>query len=138
MVNSTSVLIRYFGLAITFPEEQKFGLVWLDKTLPQPTQINVANAMAVECFKQGADAMIALWTDEYYYGLLRELSEESLQIPSKICEAFTEGETATINIFGPKYPEGLKKGAPSKVNAWGEGERKALFVSVSSYLLDCN
>jgi leucyl aminopeptidase (aminopeptidase T) len=87
--------------------------------------IDVANAMAVECFKQGADAMISLWTDEYYYGLLRELSEESLQIPSKICEAFTEAETATINMFGLKNPEGLKKVSPSKTNAWSEGERKA-------------
>jgi leucyl aminopeptidase (aminopeptidase T) len=87
--------------------------------------IDVANAMAVECFKQGADAMIALWTDEYYYGLLRELSAESLQIPSKICQAFTEAETATINLFGPKNPEGLKKLSPSKINAWSEGERKA-------------
>jgi leucyl aminopeptidase (aminopeptidase T) len=87
--------------------------------------IDVANAMVVECFKQGADAMIALWTDEYYYGLLRELSEESLQIPSKICQAFTEAETATINLFGPKNPEGLKKLSPSKLNAWSEGERKS-------------
>jgi leucyl aminopeptidase (aminopeptidase T) len=86
--------------------------------------IDVANAMAVECFKQGADAIINLWTDEYYYGLLRELSEESLEIPSKICEAFTEAETATINVFGPKNPEGLKKVSPSKVNAWMGGERK--------------
>jgi leucyl aminopeptidase (aminopeptidase T) len=87
--------------------------------------IDVANAMAVECFKQGADAMISLWTDEYYYGLLRELSAESLQIPSKICEAFTEAETATINMFGPRNPEGLKKLSPSKLNAWAEGERKS-------------
>lgn len=86
--------------------------------------IDVANAMAVECFKQGADAMISLWTDEYYYGLLRELSEESLKIPSQICKAFTEAETATIYMFGPKNPEGLKKVSPSKVNAWSEGERK--------------
>jgi leucyl aminopeptidase (aminopeptidase T) len=86
--------------------------------------IDVANAMAVECFKQGADAMISLWTDEYYYGLLKELSEESLRIPSKICRAFTEAETATINMFGPKNPEGLKKLSPSKLNAWVEGERK--------------
>jgi aminopeptidase len=87
--------------------------------------IDVANAMAVECFKQGADTIIVLWTDEYYYGLLRELSEESLGEHSKICEAFTETETATINIFGPKNPEGLKKVPSSKVNAWGEGERKS-------------
>jgi aminopeptidase len=87
--------------------------------------IDVANAMAVECFRQGADAMMSLWTDEYYYGLLRELSEESLGVCSKICQAFTEAETATINMFGPKNPEGLKSISPSRVNAWGEGERKA-------------
>jgi leucyl aminopeptidase (aminopeptidase T) len=87
--------------------------------------IDVANAMAVECFRQGADAMMNLWTDEYYYGLLRELSEESLGICSKLCEAFTEAETATINMFGPKNPEGLKGILPSKVNSWGEGEREA-------------
>jgi aminopeptidase len=87
--------------------------------------IDVANAMVVECFRQGADAMMSLWTDEYYYGLLRELSTESLGVCSKICEAFTEAETATINMFGPKNPEGLKSIPPSKLNAWGEGERKA-------------
>lgn len=87
--------------------------------------IDVANAMAVECFKQGADSMISLWTDEYYYGLLRELSEESLGEPSEICQAFTEAETATINMYGPKNPEGLKTLPPSKINAWSEGERKA-------------
>jgi len=87
--------------------------------------IDVANAMVVECFKRGADAMMSLWTDEYYYALLRELSEESLGVCSKICEAFTEAETATINMFGPKNPEGLKSIPASKVNAWGEGERKA-------------
>lgn len=87
--------------------------------------IDVANAMVVECFKQGADAMMNLWTDEYYYALLRELSEDSLRTCSKICKAFTEAETATINIFGPKNPEGLKSVSASKVNAWNEGERKA-------------
>jgi leucyl aminopeptidase (aminopeptidase T) len=87
--------------------------------------IDIANAMVVECFRRGADAMMSLWTDEYYYGLLRELSSESLGVCSKICEAFTEAETATINMFGPKNPEGLKSIPPSKLNAWSEGERKA-------------
>jgi leucyl aminopeptidase (aminopeptidase T) len=87
--------------------------------------IDVANAFAVECFRQGADAIIVLWTDEYYYGLLRELSEASLREHSKICEMFTETETATIGMFGPRNPEGLKLLSPSKINAWGEGERKS-------------
>jgi leucyl aminopeptidase (aminopeptidase T) len=38
---------------------------------------------------------------------------------------FTETETATINMFGPKNPEGLKMLSPSKLNAWIEGERKS-------------
>lgn len=87
--------------------------------------IDFANAFAVECFRQGADAIIVLWTDEYYYGLLGELSEASLGEHSKICEMFTETETATINMFGPRNPEGLKMLSPSKVNAWGEGERES-------------
>lgn len=86
--------------------------------------IDVANTMAAECFKQGADAMMNLWTDEFYYGFLRELSEKSLRGCSKICEGLTEAETATIYMFGPKNPEGLKSIPPSKTNAWGEGERE--------------
>jgi leucyl aminopeptidase (aminopeptidase T) len=89
--------------------------------------IDVANALVVECFRRGADAMMSLWTDEYYYGLLRELSAESLGVCSRICEAFTEAETATVNMFGPKNPEGLKSISPSKLNAWVTGERKAHF-----------
>lgn len=87
--------------------------------------IDAANAMVVECFRQGADAIIVLWTDEYYYGLLRELSEESLSEDSNICKAFAETETATITMFGPKNPEGFKKLSPSKIEAWDDGERKA-------------
>jgi aminopeptidase len=58
---------------------------------------------------------------------LRELSSESLGVCSKLCQAFTEAETATINMFGPKNPEALKGISPSKVNAWGKGEREAHF-----------
>jgi len=87
--------------------------------------IDAANAMVVECFRRGADAMMSLWTDEYYYGFLRELSSESLGVCSKICQAFTEAETATINMFGPKNPEGLKSISPSKLNADRKGEREA-------------
>jgi leucyl aminopeptidase (aminopeptidase T) len=87
--------------------------------------IEVANAMVVECFKRGADAMMSLWTDEYYYGMLKELSAESLGVCSKICEMFTETETATINMFGPKNPLGLKGLPNSKLNSWFEAERKA-------------
>jgi leucyl aminopeptidase (aminopeptidase T) len=87
--------------------------------------IDAANAMVVECFRRGADAMMSLWTDEYYYGLLRELSSESLGVCSKICQAFTEAETATVNMFGPKNPEGLKSISPTKLNSWGKGEREA-------------
>jgi leucyl aminopeptidase (aminopeptidase T) len=87
--------------------------------------IDVANAVAVECFKEGADVLLNLWTDEYYYGLLEKLSEESLREPSKICQAFAETITAGVNLFAAENPDHLKKIPPSKFTAWFEGERKA-------------
>ncbi|WXG43921.1 MAG: aminopeptidase [Promethearchaeati archaeon SRVP18_Atabeyarchaeia-1] len=89
--------------------------------------IDVANAVAVECFKEGADVLLNLWTDEYYYGLLEKLSEDSLREPSKICQAFTETITAGVNLFAAENPDRLKKIPPSKFTAWFEGERKAHF-----------
>ena len=92
-----------------------------------PHTIDAANAIALECFKEGADAMITLWTDEYYSGILEYLSEDSLREPSKFCQAFTETVTAEVNLFGLENPEILKKLSPSKSAALGEGERKAHF-----------
>jgi leucyl aminopeptidase (aminopeptidase T) len=89
--------------------------------------IDVANAVAVECFNEGADVVLNLWTDEYYYGLLERLSEQSLREPSKICQAFTETITAGVNLFAAENPDRLKKIPPSKFTAWFEGERKAHF-----------
>jgi len=85
--------------------------------------IDVANAIAVECSKRGAEAIMLLWTDEYYYGLFRELPEENLQMPSNISKALAEAVTATINIWGPKNPEGQKNFSSSKINAWMKGRR---------------
>lgn len=87
--------------------------------------IDVANAVAVECFREGADVLLNLWTDEYYYGLLEKLSEESLREPSKICQAFVETITAGVNLFAAENPDRLRKIPPSKFTAWFEGERKA-------------
>ena len=41
--------------------------------------IDAANAFAAECFRQGADAIMILWTDDYYCGVLREMPETSLR-----------------------------------------------------------
>jgi leucyl aminopeptidase (aminopeptidase T) len=92
-----------------------------------PHTIDAANAIAVECFRQGADAILNLWTDEYYRGLLEYLSEDSLREPSKFCQAFTETVTAQVNIFGLENPDWLKKVSQSKTVAYVEGEKKAHF-----------
>lgn len=92
-----------------------------------PHTIDAANAISKECFKQGADVLLNLWTDDYYYSLLEELSEKSLREPSKVCQAFTETVTAQVNLSGPENPEFLKKISSSKFTAWFEGERKAHF-----------
>jgi leucyl aminopeptidase (aminopeptidase T) len=69
--------------------------------------------------------MISLWTDEYFYAFLEELSEDSLREPSKICQAFTESETATVGLGGPENPQGMRDINPAKFSAWSEGERKS-------------
>ncbi|WXG46638.1 MAG: aminopeptidase [Candidatus Atabeyarchaeum deiterrae] len=92
-----------------------------------PHTVDAANAIAIECFKQGADAMLVLWTDDYYYGQLEHLSEDSLKEPSKFCQALTEAVTAQVNMFGLEDPDGLKKISYSKSAAWNEGERRAHF-----------
>jgi leucyl aminopeptidase (aminopeptidase T) len=90
-----------------------------------PHTVDAANAIAIECFKQGADAMIQLWTDDYFYGFLENLSEDSLREESKICQVLTEMETASIGLGGPENPDRMKNVDSAKFSAWYEGERKS-------------
>jgi leucyl aminopeptidase (aminopeptidase T) len=47
-----------------------------------PRHIPLAEEIAHECFKKGADVLLNLYTDNYYLSYMNELPTESLRQPS--------------------------------------------------------
>jgi aminopeptidase len=90
-----------------------------------PHNIPLAEEIADECFKRGADVLLNLYTDKYYLSYLTRLSVESLRQPSVYCRALTENSTAEIWMPGTFDPTILKKIPPEKDAASSEGEAKA-------------
>ena len=90
-----------------------------------PHNLPLAEDIAEECFRKGADVLLNLSTDRYmttYYDLL---SAESLRQPSVFCRALTENSTAEIFMAGTYDPAVLKKIDSDKLAAASEGETKA-------------
>jgi leucyl aminopeptidase (aminopeptidase T) len=92
-----------------------------DHTIP------LAEALASECFKKGADVLLNLYTDKYYLSYMTELSAKSLREPSIFCRALTESSTVEIWAGSPVDPNLLKAVPPEKTSACDEGEMKAHF-----------
>ncbi len=89
--------------------------------------IPLAEEVAVECFRKGADAVLNLYTDKYQSAYLNLLSEESLRQPSVFCRAFTANSTAEVFLLAAYDPSIYRKTPPGKMTANGEGETKAHF-----------
>jgi leucyl aminopeptidase (aminopeptidase T) len=92
-----------------------------------PHHLPLAEDIAEECFKKGADVLLNLATDRYLTSYLRFLSVESLKQPSVFCKALTESSTAEIFLGGTYDPSILKTIDPEKSAASSEGETKAHF-----------
>lgn len=90
-----------------------------------PHSLKLAEEIAVECFKNGADVLLNLYTDRYYRSYLTELSVESLKRPSVFCRALTENSTVKIEMFAAYDPAVFRSIPPEKRNADSEGEQKA-------------
>jgi aminopeptidase len=90
-----------------------------------PHTIALGEAIAVECFKVGADAMLNLFTDRYQEGYLSNLSIESLREPSKFCVKLTEAETAIIWAYAPWDPAMYRRISQERLAASAEAEYKA-------------
>jgi leucyl aminopeptidase (aminopeptidase T) len=89
--------------------------------------VPIAEDIAVECFRNGADVLLNLYTDKYHSAYLNLLPAESLKQPSVFCRALTENSTAEIFLLGAQDPEIFRKTPPEKMAADGEGETKAHF-----------
>jgi aminopeptidase len=90
-----------------------------------PRHIPLAEEIAHECFKKGADVLLNLYTDNYYLSYMSELSAESLRQPSVFCKALSEYSTAQVWMEGVEDPRIFKKIPAEKHDAAGEGESKA-------------
>ena len=90
-----------------------------------PRHIPLAEEIAHECFRKGADVLLNLYTDNYYLSYMTELSTESLREPSVFCKALSEYSTAQVWMEGVEDPRIFKKISAEKHDAAGEGENKA-------------
>jgi leucyl aminopeptidase (aminopeptidase T) len=90
-----------------------------------PHNLPLAEDIAEECFKKGADVLLNLYTDRYMTSYHDLLSVESLRQPSVFCRALTESSTAEVWMSGTYDPAVLRKIAPEKNAAASEGEAKA-------------
>ena len=90
-----------------------------------PRHIPLAEEIAHECFKKGADVLLNLYTDNYYLSYMNELSTDSLRQPSVFCKALAENSTAQVWMEGVEDPRIFKKIPAEKHDAAGEGENKA-------------
>ncbi len=84
--------------------------------------IDMANAIAMECFKKGADVLMTLDTDDVFYGHLRVLSKANLRTTSAHCLGLAEYTNVNIFIGGPEDPGPMKTIPSEKFSALFEGE----------------
>ncbi|UCD93203.1 MAG: aminopeptidase [Methanobacteriota archaeon] len=85
--------------------------------------IDMANAIAMECFKKGADVLMTLDTDDVFYGHLKVLSKTNLRTTSAHCLGLAEYTNVNIFIGGPEDPSDLSKEPPDKFSALFKGEQ---------------
>ena len=87
--------------------------------------IPLAEEIADQCFKKGADVLLNLYTDKYYLSYVTNLSVESLRQPSVFCQALTANSSVEIWMPGTYDPTILRKIPAEKSAAVDEGEAKA-------------
>ncbi len=90
-----------------------------------PHNLTLAEDVAEECFKKGADVNLSIYTDRFYQSYLRELSAESLRQPSVFCKILSEYSTAGVWLGGVYDPSIFRTIPSEKTVADGEGEDKA-------------
>src|SRR5438876_1498259 len=92
-----------------------------------PHNMALAEDIATECFRVGADALLNLYTDAYYAAYLKYLPVESLRQPSVYCRGLTELSTAQFWVGGAYDPSIFRKASAEKLAAADEGETAAHF-----------
>jgi leucyl aminopeptidase (aminopeptidase T) len=90
-----------------------------------PHTTELAEDLADECHKKGADVLLDAWTDRYYYSFMTRMSVESLRQPSIWCRELTRNATAAFWVGGIYDPAVFRKIPPEKMSANNEAEYHA-------------
>lgn len=85
--------------------------------------IDMANAIAMECYKKGADVMMTLDTDDVFYGHLKVLPKSSLRTTSAHSLGLAEYTDVNIFLGGPEDPSEMRRIPSEKFSALFEGEK---------------
>jgi len=87
-----------------------------------PHTQKLAEEVAIECFKVGADAILNMYTDAFWLAYMKHLPVESLRKPSVFCRGLTELSTAEFWLGATYDPAIFRKVPPAKMAANDEGE----------------
>ncbi len=85
----------------------------------------LADDIAVECSKVGADVLLTSYTDRYYEAFMKYQSVESLRKPSVFCRGLAELATAQFWLGGLYDPAVFRKFSAEKMAANDEAETAA-------------
>ena len=90
-----------------------------------PHTLSLAEDLATECFKVGADVLLNLYTDKYYTAYMKHLSTEKLRQPSAFCRGLSNISTATFWLGAAYDPVVYRRVPPEKMAANDEAETEA-------------
>ncbi|HYY47784.1 MAG TPA: aminopeptidase [Thermoplasmata archaeon] len=90
-----------------------------------PHTLPLAEDIARECFKVGADALLAVYTDRFYADYMKYLSAENLRRPSAFCRGLSELSTAVFWAGAAEDPAVYRKVPSDKMAANDEAETEA-------------
>src|SRR3972149_3359087 len=79
-----------------------------------PHTTALAEDIAEECFRIGADVNLSAYTDRFYESYMRILSADSLRKPSVFCRALSEVSTAEFWLGGGYDPAGVRRVPPGE------------------------
>ncbi len=90
-----------------------------------PHSTAIAEDLATECFRVGADAILVAYTDKFYEAYMKLLPLDSLRQPSAYCRGLTELSTAQFWVGAAYDPSVYRRIPPERMAATSEGETAA-------------
>src|SRR3989304_8257073 len=109
-------LAKNIGQGSLRPKEYEVGLI-----STYPHTIELAEQVALECQKAGADPAMWLDTDALFYGQFKNYPNENLEKVSAHCVGLLDYVNSYVWLGGPEGPARTRPGAAGTVAAPGPG-----------------